>query len=394
MEINHQKLPKSRLSFTVKLTNQEVDGYFNQALEKLASLVKLPGFRPGNVPLELASDQIEPDKLREEAYSFAVRDAWIKILKDLKEKPIHDPEVEVGVFEKGKDSQLEFTFDYKPAVKLKDYKKITLTTPENPAPVEDKNVDEVINSLRKGSATTVITAKPAEVNSKIEITFEGKINNQTVQNLSAKNFPVVIGDKAVIPGFEEELIGLKKGDKKTFKLPFPKEHFDKELSEKEVTFDVIVEDVFDVFLPEMTDEFAKKFGKDTVKSLRESIKEELENRNKTENNTKRKAEWLAQFEKLVDVEIPESLIKAEVERSEVSWREFLAERTLNPEEWLKSRGTNLEKMREDWHKASISTITVGLGVAEIANSINHELKNNEDFQKVLELLVSEAKTKK
>lgn len=389
MEIKHKALPQSRVRYEVSLNIAEVDEYFEHAAVHLATSEKIPGFRQGKAPLKIIRERLSSEKLREEAYSLAVSGVWRNIIKELKSLPIQDPEVEIGEFIEGQEAMFYFEFDIRPEVKLKDWQKIKIKI-GGEVKLEDKEVEEVIDSLRRNAASFIIKLEPAEIGDKIEVSFDGYLDKIKKDKLSANKFPLILGEGSVIPGFSEKLIGLKKNDKKEFELTFPKDHFDKELAGKLVRFYVTVDEVFKVILPELNEEFAKKFGKVSVEELRKSITADLLERKKTEQFTQQKASWLSEFEKKVSVEMPKSLIEAEVSRSEQAWQEFLEERHLNVDEWLRARETTLEKMREDWTKAAQATVTVGLGMAELAKEQNKKLESNQDFQDFVDGLVKQA----
>jgi len=386
MKLTHRSLPSSRLKFEVELSVEEVDGYFQHALKHLAETVRVSGFRTGKAPTDLVKEQIDPTKLREEAYGLAVQACWREAVKDLKELPIQDPEVELGDFEEGKTSKLTFEFDIRPEVRVGNWEKIKLgKTKEEEVTV--KEVEELIDSLRRAHAKTIAKLTPAKTGDKVHVDFEGSLGGVRQTKLSSKNFPLVIGLANTIPGFDEQLVGLKIGDKKKFQLKFPKDHFDKELAEKLVDFEAEVTEVFDVILPELNDEFAKGFGHKKAEQLTKAIKEDIGSRKKEERFVSQKARWLAEFEKLVNCELPESLLIAEVERSRQAWRAFLQERHINEGEWLMARKLTLEQLERDWHKAAEASVRIGLGLAEVAKVQKKELKSNEEFQTLLDGLV-------
>lgn len=390
MEITHKQLPKSRVAYTVTLPETEVAEFFSEAAENLAKKINVPGFRPGKAPADVVRGKLTAEELREEAYSLAARLSWQKIAVDSPVLPIEDPAVEVTSFEEGKAGELVFAFDVRPMVKLGNWKSIKTKTPKV-EPVTDQEVDDVITSLRKAHAQTILKIEPAEKGDRVEVTFEGAIGGVRKDKLTAKKFSLTLGDAAVVPGFEDHVIGLKRGGSAKFEITFPAEHFDKELAGKVVAFELTVDEVYRVVLPEIDPKFAEKFGHDTLDELKTAIKEDLENHRNEESHVQRKAQWLAEFDKKVTTEIPESLVRTEVARSKDSWSSFLLERNLNPKDWLDKRGTTMEKMIEDWTKAAESSVRIGLGLAEVAKELGKELKSDEDYQAMLDELVQSTK---
>ena len=419
MKIEQKNLPESRRQFTVTLDQEEVGEQFARAVTQLATAVKIQGFRPGRAPAELVRQNLDETKLREEAYSQAVRATWQAISDQLSassqnagaesrpvssevegeppaeswhEAPIQDPEVSLDKFEEGEEARVVFEFDIRPQVKIGAWRQVRIKNLESRIKnkASEKEVDELIDSLRTAHAKTVAKLTPAKMGDKVHVNFEGAVGGVRQDKLSSKNFPLILGHSNTIPGFDTQLVDLKKGDKKTFRLDFPADHFDKSLVGQAVDFDTEIEEVFDIILPELNQEFAEKFGHKSVQRLNKAISLDIGRRKTEEQFVTRKARWLAEFEHLVQCELPESLLKAEVERSREAWRKFLQERHINEGDWLKSRQTTLEQLEKDWHKAAESSVKIGLGLAEVAKEQRKELKSNEEFQALLDELVKKS----
>ncbi len=393
MEISKNDLPKSRQKVSVNLTETEVAEFFVEALKHLGSHAKISGFRPGKAPEHILKQQIDPDAVREEAYSLAVRSAWTKLLSNKAVAPIEDPQVQVENFEEGKAGELTFEFDIKPVVKVKAWQGIKVKTKQK-IEVKQDDIDEVLESLRLAHASEVLKIDPASSGDKVQVSFEGKLAGKKLDKLSATNFPVVLGQKTSIPGFEEQILGMKKGETKDFSLTFPREHQDPDVAGKKVDFSLTIQEVFQLNLPEVTDEFAKKFEQPNKNALLETVKKDLTEHKEGELLTQQKAEWLSQFDKKIEVEVPESLIVGEIERSKKAWTDFLLERSLGQKDWLERRGTTIEKMEEDWCKAGQSSVRIGLGLATIATEQGKILSSNEEFQQFLEEVVKQAVVKR
>lgn len=389
MEITHKNLSKTRIQYQVKLTGVESGNFFTDALQRLSKNVKIAGFRPGKAPADLIRKQLDADALREEAYSLAVHDAWHAIIKELKVVPIQDPEVEIVEFDEDKPSTLSFSFDIRPEITVKGWEKIKLGKAKL-EPVTDADVDKVLESLGKGHAQTTVTLEKAQKGDRVDITFEGSIGGVKKDKLTAAKFPVMIGEATVLPGFEKELPGVKKGDEKKFSVVFPKDHYDEELAGKNVDFSLTVDDVYKITLPKLDDDFGKKFGHDTFEQLKQAIRSELEAERLTEFEQSRRAEWLAEFDKCINVEVPETLLHSEVERSKNAWQSFLQERHMTAEDWLKRRKITMEQMEKDWKKAAEASVRVGLGLSQLAKEQGRELSTNDDFQEYLGELIEKT----
>ncbi len=390
MQTTKKDLTKSRIEYTVELDETEVSEYFAHAVSHLASSVKVPGFRQGKAPADIVRSHLKPEDLREEAYALAARASWNKIAETSQELPIEDPAVEVVTFEEGQAGKLVFSFDVRPEVKLGAWQKIKVEE-QKVEPVTREEVEAVILSLKRSNAQTVVKVGPTEMGDKVEATFSGSIGGVKNPSLSATKFPIVLGQGSVIPGFESELIGLKRGEEKTFTLNFPTDHFDKQLSGKKIEFEVKIDEVFKMLLPEEDENFAEKFGHKTYPELKTAIEDDLNKQKADEAFIQRKAKWLSEFDKVISSDVPASLIQTEVERSRQAWASFLMERNLNPKDWLEKRETTMEKMEEDWRNAAESSVRIGLGLSEVAKTLGKELKGDSDYQELLDTLIASGK---
>jgi len=389
MKITQKNLSKTRVEIAVDFTEEDVAKNYDRAVTRLSNTVKVRGFRPGKAPKNIIRENLDKDVLREEAYSLAVRDAWTDIVKDLKVVPIQDPEVEVLKFEENLVGKIVFTFDVRPKIDVGKWEKIKIKGLEAPK-VELREVDEVLTSLSKGHAKKVITLEKAEKGNQIDIEFNGSVGGVRKDKLSSKHFPVILGESHLVPGFEEHLSGLKKGDTKKFTVEFPKDYFDKEMAGVEVEFDVTVEEVYTIEQPQLDDKFAEKFGHKKLEQLKKAINEDLENRNQEDFEQQRKAKWLAEFDRLIKADLPKSLIDQEVNRSEENWRKYLAQHNIKEDDWLTRQKLTLEKLRADWEKAANSSVRIGLGLSQLAHEQGRELKDSEDFQGFLDELIAKT----
>lgn len=395
MKITSQSLPKHRSVYKVEFDAQEVELYFSEALVALAKNVNIAGFRPGKVPVNIARDKIGEDALKEEAYTRAVRVGWnavleeITKLKDPNKLPIEDPAVDIVKFEQGGLGEVTYSFDSAPIVKVKNWEKIKLPKIESEVNANDE-VERTLEMLREAHATTKATIEPIKDGSKVEISFSGTVDGKSNPKLNGKKMPFVMGRKTLLPDFEKNLIGMKRGESKKFSITFPADYHDKEMQKKKAEFSVTIDDVFELTLPKLDDEMAKKFGHDKLDELKAAIKQDVEQRSNEELASRQDAAFLSEMEKCVEVELPESIVRTEMSRTEQSWRQFLHERSMSEADWFNRHSTDLETMRSDWKKAAQTTVKVGLGVAEIAKQQKKELKSNEDFREFVKELIAKV----
>lgn len=385
MKIASELLAKSRQKITVLQTEQEVESYFSQAQKNLARHVKLPGFRPGKAPAQMAEKQLKPEDVREEALRLAVSEAWREALKSVKTSPIEDPAVEVEKFDRLFEAKMIFQFDYRPEVKMGNWQAIKVL-PVKTEPVSEKDVQAALDSFADGRAKRVAKEGSATKGDELEVKMSGFINNKPVQKLEANKLTIRLGKTGLIPGLAEKLIGIKRGEKREFSLHLPANHFEKDLAGQRVDFRIETLEVFSVLPADIDDKLAQEAGFKSLAEMKEKLRKHMLQEREARAKADQQTRWLTEFQKTIKTDLPESLLKKEVERLKERWQAFLTERNLSAKQWLEARQTTMEEMEKDWQKSAQSQLEIGLGMAEVAKAMNKELKNEADFRTLLEEL--------
>jgi len=390
MKITSESLRPSRQKITVYLTEEEVRDYYAKAEENLAKEVKMSGFRPGKVPKTIARKQLSPEQIRDEAVRLAVSLGWREALKDIKKLPIEDPVVEVEELETEKGGRLVFLYDSRPEVKLGNWKDIRVAK-EKVTPVSEKDVESALKNFAQSRAQRFVKDAPAAKGDELLVAMKGVLAGQQIKKLTVEKMVLRLGQGGLIPGLEEKLLGIKRGEKRQFSLLLPANHFEKDLAGRKVDFEVEAKEIYSVVVPEVTDRLAKEAGYQTLTEMKQKLREYMKMEQEASLKAKQGARWLEAFEKLVTVDLPQSLIDKEVERLRQQWQEFLAQRNLASKDWLEARQTTIAEMEKGWRDDAVRRLKIGLGVAEIAKEKGRELKTESDFRAFLaELSGSQA----
>ena len=316
----------------VKIEKEEWTKAIDKSFEKAQKNVKVDGFRKGNVPRNIFEKKFGKESLYEEAINIVLPDAYDKAFKDNKDLvPIIQPSIDIK--EINEDSvTFIFKITTKPEVKIKKYK--GLNVKKEKAKVTKDEIDHQIEHLREQYADMVIKEGKIENGDTAVIDFEGFKDDVAFDGGKGENYPLVIGSNTFIPGFEEQLIGLKAGDEKDVLVTFPEEYASEELKGQKAVFKVKVHEVKTKELPEMNEEFFKDLGYDKIENeeqLRDLIKADLEAKKDYENENKYVDELLAEVAKNTEVELPEELVHEEAHHM-----------VHNYEEQLKMQGITLE----------------------------------------------------
>ena len=359
MNITTKKLPHSAVQLHVTVEKTKMVEFFAKAFERLASTVAIKGFRPGTAPKAMVLERIGIDRYTQEAVNLAIIDTYYHAVHDEKLVPLSQPAVSIHEF--GIDSALVYdaTVDVLPEVELGDYKKINPKLSKDKIEATDEEVEIVLRRLRLQSATFATVDRATEKGDRVEVHFTGKEKGVVQDDLTSQHYPIILGDSPIIPGFEKELIGIKKGDTKTFKLKVDK---------REVDFSVDCVVVESVTLPELDKKFSGSFGHDSVKTLSEALKKGIETEKQERLRQHQEEAILESLQKLIKIELPESLVNQEIDRRidgirkqlGVTFDKFLTERYSG----------SLEDLRKNLLVESERSVSAGLILGEIAQAEN------------------------
>lgn len=376
---------------TLKITlpAEEVNKGFKKAVAKIAGQVNIPGFRKGKAPRNIIKMHYGKEAVKQEAFELVANQCYTEALEQEKLIPVSDPKVEDSVFEENKDMELTIKVTLKPEVKLGDYKELHVE--KEAVEVTDEAVEEQVQGLRSRHAKMV----EAEEGAVIEkgdfaiIDFAGTVDGEPFSGGEGKGYPLEVGSNSFIPGFEDQLVGLKKGDSTDVDVTFPEEYFVKELAGKQAIFKVNVQDVKRKELPELTDEYvAANSDCKTVEELRASYKERMQKA--AENNAQ-----IAYEKALIDLavanaefEVPEIMIEDRVTQMIDEMRMSLEARKLTLEQYMQYSGIDMKQLRERQHDAAVENVKTDLVLDAIAKAENIQV-SMEDVDSELSAIASQ-----
>ena len=369
---------------TLKITlpAEEVNKGFKKAVAKIAGQVNIPGFRKGKAPRNIIEMHYGKEAVKQEAFELVANQCYTEALEQEKLIPVSDPKVEDSVFEENKDMELTIKVTLKPEVKLGDYKELHVE--KEAVEVTDEAVEEQVQGLRSRHAKMV----EAEEGAVIEkgdfaiIDFAGTVDGEPFSGGEGKGYPLEVGSNSFIPGFEDQLVGLKKGDSTDVDVTFPEEYFVKELAGKQAIFKVNVQDVKRKELPELTDEYvAANSDCKTVEELRASYKERMQKA--AENNAQ-----IAYEKALIDLavanaefEVPEIMIEDRV-------TQMIDEMRMSLEQYMQYSGIDMKLLRERQHDAAVENVKTDLVLDAIAKAENIQV-SMEDVDSELSAIASQ-----
>lgn len=352
----------------IELPAKEVNKGFVRATKKVAKEVNIPGFRKGKAPRVILEAHVGKEAIQSEAFEIVANDCYRQALEQEKLIPVSDPEVKDSVFEENKDMELTFLLTLKPEPELGDYKGLTVEKAE--VNITDEDVEEAIEELRKSNAKLAVVTDAVIVKGDFAIIdFAGTVDGEPFSGGEGKGYPLEVGSGSFIPGFEEQLVGLKAGDSTDVNITFPEEYFVPELASKEAVFKVNVQDVKRKELPELNDEFvaANAPGEvKTVEELKATYKENMTKEAEAKAHNEYEAALVGKAVANAKFEVPEIMIEDRISQMVEELKMSLEQRKMTLEDYMKYTSQDMAKVRENQKEAAVENIKTDLVLDTIA----------------------------
>jgi len=356
----------------VELPPEQVAEAIDRAYLKMRKDFSLPGFRKGRVPRNILEKRFGIEIFYEEAANIMLQTSYPQALEEKNIEPVARPEIEIEQMESEKPFIYTATVTVKPQVTLGEYKGLNISVQTEEVSAED--VEGELKYLQNSRARLIALegedAVAAEQDQVI-IDFVGRVDGKEFKGGSATNFPLVLGSGSFVPGFEEQLLGARPGDRITVKVSMPAEYHNEELAGKEVEFDVTVNEVKRKELPALDDDFAREVGDfDTLEELRASIRERLEDRARLAAEQQLREKVLQAVRDNIVVDIPAVMVDNEVEVMLRQMESRFARQGLKLEDYLSYSGKTLDDIKEEMRPEAENNIKTELmldTVAEVEN---------------------------
>lgn len=371
MQITSKKLSDTKLILSLSADTKTLTPIKDRALTRLGKDVKIPGFRPGKAPLHVIEKNISQQLLQSEVLQEAMDLLYGEALNKEKIRPISQPDATLKKFVPYTTIEFEAEVEVLGSVKLPDYKKIKKIIA--PANVSTAEVNDVIDNLRTRSASSKSVSRPSKDGDKLIIDFKGSDSKgKPVKGADGKAYPLVLGSKTFIPGFEENLVGLSKDDNKKFTITFPKDYGVKALQSKKVTFEVTVNVVEEITKPSVDDAFAATVGPfKSVKELKEDIKRQLLVEKQQQAKRTFDNELIKEITEKSKLNVPEQFVNEQIDGLKSEINQNLMYRGITYQEMLENEGKTEEQyLSEVLRPEAEQRVKTGLVLAEIANTEN------------------------
>ncbi|NMB27999.1 MAG: trigger factor [Tissierellia bacterium] len=383
-----EKKENNKAVFSIEISEDKFEKAIQKAYFKNRNRFSVPGFRKGKVPRKIIEMNYGEGIFYEEALNTLLPEAYDKAVEDLELEPVDTPEVDIEQLEKGKPIIIKIEVTIKPEVKLGDYKSIEIEKIEYN--VTDEDVDKELKAIQEMNGR-IIDAGHRETKEKdiLTIDYEGYVDGEQFEGGTAEDQKIEIGTGKFIPGFEEQLVGKKKGDKVDVKVVFPEDYFEESLKGKEALFKVTIKEIKEKELPILDDEFAKDVSEfDTLEEYKESIREKLKKEAKDREQIEIENKVIEKVIELSEMNIPEVMIDNQVQNEVGQFEYRLRMQGLDIKQYLELTNTTIEDFKEQIRPLADKKVRADLVLEEIGKVEELEI-TDKDIDGELERLAIE-----
>ncbi len=313
MQVSVETTSNIERRMTIGVPAQEIDKAVEKRLQETARTVRLNGFRPGKVPYKVVKRRFG-DSVRQEVVGEVMRDSYVKALEESDVSPAGWPRFEPKTMEEGKDLEFIAIFEVLPEIELGDLSKIEVE--KVVAEVNDKDIDKMIDNLRRQQATMKEVKRKSKNKDTVTIDFKGYIDGEAFEGGEAQDHRLELGSGQMIPGFEKGIVGAKAGEDVEIEVTFPEDYHSEDLKGKPAKFEISVKKVEEPQLPELNEEFFQRFGieADSEEAFREEVKKNMERELRQAMSAKVKNDVVNGLLEINDIDLPQALIDQEIDR--------------------------------------------------------------------------------
>lgn len=377
----------NRAKFTMDFTAEEFEAAVVKAYQDSKDKFNIDGFRKGKAPRSIIEKHFGEGVFFEDAINNLFQTAYPEALNELDLEVIDSPQADFSEIGKGKPLTVTIDVAVYPVVEVKDYKGIEVeqVDPE----VTEEDVDRDIEAMRKRNSRMVVADRPVENGDTVILDYAGFVGDEQFQGGTAENQELKIGSGMFIPGFEEQLIGVKAGESKDVVVTFPEEYQAKGLAGKEATFKCTVHEVKFEELPELDDEFAKDVSEfDTLAELRDDARARILESVKLQCENEAKDKVIAQVYENNKIEAPATMVADEMDRMIQELEQQMRYQGLNIQQYLQFTGSTLDDFRNEIKPEAEKRVATRIVLRSIGDVENVEV-TDEDLDKELQRM-SEA----
>ncbi len=377
MTANWEKIEKNLGVLTVEVAADRVDAALDKAFKKVITKVTVPGFRKGKVPRSMFEKRFGVESLYQDALDILLPEAYMEAVAEAGITPVDRPEIDIQQVGKGQELKFTAKVTVKPEVQLGEYKGVEV--PAQSLEVTEEDIENELKQLQQRHAELVVVEEGAVENGDtVVIDFEGFADGVPFDGGKAEKYSLEIGSGSFIPGFEEQLVGLAKGEEKDIDVTFPENYHSEELKGKPVVFKIKLHDIKRKNLPVLDDEFAKDVSEfDTLEEYKQDISKRIAERKEQSGKRDLENAVVEKVSAAAEVEIPEAMIRDEVERMLGDFENRLKMQGMNLEMYFQFSGQDEEALKEQMQSDAEKRVLQSLVLEAVAQAEGIEASDEE-----------------
>jgi trigger factor len=367
METKLTSRTDTEAQFSISLNEADLRPIKEEVFDSLRTRVKASGFRPGHAPDMIVERELGSGTVQSEFVEHAIQHTYVDAVRSENLPVVGSPQVSIEKFVPYTELQYKVTVELMPKVKLADYKKFKLKKPETK--VEEAEINRTIEDLRRREAVRLDSEHPAKQGDEVNFDFDGTRGGEAVQGASAKNQTLQLGSGTFIPGFEEQLVTLKKGDEKTFDIRFPKNYHESTLADQVVTFKIKTNSVTELVLPDTDDEFVAKvspFG--SLDELKADIRAKIEGEKTEASSRQLEQQLLEKLLKESTYTTPSTLVGEQLDRMRQELEQNLSMSGLNIEKYLELTNKSAADVETEMRPEAERRVALAMLLTEVAQA--------------------------
>lgn len=383
MEHSLKHLPKSTVQLTITVQQEKMPEYRRKATEEISRDIEIKGFRKGHIPPHILEQYVKKEYIEVHAREMAIRQAYAEAVVKEKLQVVSRPEIKIE-----KEDPLTFTANVSvmPEIEIKDYKSIKVKKEQ--VTVTEKDIEDVINEIKKHGTIYRDVDREIKKGDRVELDFEGfDDKDQPVANTKSTNHPLIVGDGTLVPGFEENLIGLKKTEKKEFNVTFPKDYGKKDFQNRKLKFKVEIKRVEEPSVPDLDEALIERTTghKHSVEEFKKELSANILAKKEEEAKIKQENEYIEKLVKAMKVEIPEVMIDEEAHYILSEIKEDIGKKGIEFTKFLEVAKTTEEQLMKKYREEGERRVKIRLALqfllkAEDIKTTEEEIKT--EFEKI------------
>lgn len=388
MSVQVENLEKNMAKLTIEVTAEDLEKALNAAYQRQKKNISIPGFRKGKVPRAMVEKMYGPAVFYEDAVNSLIPQEYAKAADESGLDIVSQPEIDVVQIEKGKPFIFTAEVAVKPEVTLGEYK--GLEVPKADLEVTDEEIEAELKKEQEKNARTIhVEDRAAQEGDKVTIDFEGFVDGVAFEGGAGKDYPLTLGSKTFIPGFEEQLVGVALEQPVDVNVTFPEDYQAEELKGKEAVFKCVIHKIEAKELPELDDDFAKDVSEfDTLEEYKKEIKDNIEKRKADAAKTEKENAVVDKAIENAQMDIPEAMVKTQINQMIDDFARRIQSQGLTMEQYMQFTGSTRETMQEQMRPQAMKRIQSRLVLEKVAEVENIQISNeklDEELTKMAEM---------